>query len=274
MGRCILGGVMALFSLMVGGAMAQDRDRWQLAASGVVEDVLSGLQWTQNGTYRIGAFDHKNWNLARNYCARLTLEGGGWELPSVDQLSELYVGAGDSRVPCRGRRTCVVPGHFNIGWDEIWADETRVSYGTRRWNHAAKYNLSSGRYGGKSGWGVIGHSWAEVLCVRPTPGGVVAMKRERERAQRQAFIEQVEQERLERERVRLDVELPLLTSRGTRICKVVAPYTFTGYVDDVSEDRARIRILVNSVADAHGIVPGSPSPEVIWDRPSNWRVCE
>lgn len=60
--------------------------------NGVVLDTLTGLEWQQNPVN--GPF---NWAGAHNYATTLTLDGGGWHLAMIDELTGLYanlIGAG------------------------------------------------------------------------------------------------------------------------------------------------------------------------------------
>ena len=76
----------------------------------------------------------------------------------------------------------------------------------------------------------------------------------------------------ELERVRIEREMPLLTTRGTRICQKDGGLTFVGFVDDVSTDGKKIRIEVKGTTS--GITRGGWQPGATWDQPSNWYVCE
>src|SRR6185437_4412348 len=55
---------------------------------GVLEQVSSGLQWTQADNGR-----DINWENARKYCEELPLAGGKWRMPSIDELHNLYFDA-------------------------------------------------------------------------------------------------------------------------------------------------------------------------------------
>ncbi|MEO6922186.1 MAG: hypothetical protein ABI142_00010 [Bryocella sp.] len=83
---------------------------------------------------------------------------------------------------------------------------------------------------------------------------------------------QRENSRSQREEDRRARELPKLTTRGTQICHADRGITYVGFVDDVSADKSKIRILVNGTLE--GIAPGGWHPGPIWDNPGNWHVCE
>lgn len=74
------------------------------------------------------------------------------------------------------------------------------------------------------------------------------------------------------EGARLRREMPLLTKRGTRVCKANRGFTFYGFVEDVLPDQSKVKISVNGTTN--GLIPGGWQPEIIWDQPQLWRVCE
>lgn len=71
---------------------------------------------------------------------------------------------------------------------------------------------------------------------------------------------------------RLRREMPLLTKRGTRVCKERRGFIFYGFVEDVLPDQSKIKISVNGTTI--GLTPGGWQPETVWDQPQLWRVCE
>lgn len=71
---------------------------------------------------------------------------------------------------------------------------------------------------------------------------------------------------------RLQREMPLLTKRGTRVCKERRGFIFYGFVEDVLPDQSKIKISVNGTTI--GMTPGGWQPEAIWDQPQLWHVCE
>ena len=52
---------------------------------GVILDTTTSLEWEQNANH--GPFD---WPGAKGYTTGLTLKGGGWKFPEIDQLQQLY----------------------------------------------------------------------------------------------------------------------------------------------------------------------------------------
>ena len=61
--------------------------RYTLPGGGVVHDTVTGLTWQ-----RATAPEKLNWSDAKSYCKALLLAGGGWRLPSKDELLSLLQG--------------------------------------------------------------------------------------------------------------------------------------------------------------------------------------
>jgi hypothetical protein len=78
-------------------------------ANGIVSDTGTGLEWV------VGPDKDMSWNDAKSWVEGLNLAGGGWRMPTVDELEGLYKkGAGDRNM------TSLLK---NSGWD-IWSGET------------------------------------------------------------------------------------------------------------------------------------------------------
>jgi hypothetical protein len=59
--------------------------RWSVVSQGVLLDSQTGLQWTQEDNGQ-----DIDWNSAQQYCQSSTWAGGGWRLPTVDELAGIY----------------------------------------------------------------------------------------------------------------------------------------------------------------------------------------
>ena len=119
---------------------------------GVLEQVRSGLQWTQSDNGRdIG------WNDARKYCDQLPISGGKWRLPNMDELRNLYFDAvGTEAAPCGGY-FCGVPQGFSLTSHWFWTAESDSPGKGRGFGFDTGY----------PGTGPAGYSYhARVLCVR------------------------------------------------------------------------------------------------------------
>ena len=61
-----------------------------LYANGIVKDTKTGLEW------KAGPDRDMNWNQAGSWVQSLNLDGGGWRMPTMDELEGLYKkGAGN-----------------------------------------------------------------------------------------------------------------------------------------------------------------------------------
>ena len=76
-------GVVAVSALGATTANATFIDQ----GGGVILDTATSLEWEQNANH-----GQVNWAGAGAYAAGLTLDGGGWRLPSLSELQQLYTG--------------------------------------------------------------------------------------------------------------------------------------------------------------------------------------
>ena len=53
-------------------------------ANGIVKDTNTGLEW------KVGPDKDTNWDEARSWVQSLNLDGGGWRMPTTDELKTLY----------------------------------------------------------------------------------------------------------------------------------------------------------------------------------------
>jgi hypothetical protein len=133
---------------------AQSADAMIDRGDGVLEQVGSGLLWTQ----RDNAGD-VGWDEARRYCDSLRTSGGGWRLPSEPEFQSLYndtVGVAKA-IPC-GDHTCSAsPFRLSSWW--FWTSE-------RNDPQTAWIFLFLFEYGLTSRYPVGGSSGSRALCVR------------------------------------------------------------------------------------------------------------
>lgn len=59
------------------------------SAVGVVKDNVTGLEWQDNYSDNGGDIKQAEWQNAANYCFSLSLDGGEWRLPSIEELETL-----------------------------------------------------------------------------------------------------------------------------------------------------------------------------------------
>jgi len=81
-------------------------------ANGIVRDTKTGLEW------KAGPDWNTNWNDARSWVQSLNLDGGGWRMPTTDELKTLYKkGTGERNM---------TPLLKTSGW-LVWSGETEGS---------------------------------------------------------------------------------------------------------------------------------------------------
>ncbi|MFC1489307.1 DUF1566 domain-containing protein [Thermodesulfobacteriota bacterium] len=68
--------------------------RFHLSDNGIVKDSQTGLEWISGPDKDI------SWEEARLWVKSLTIDGGGWRLPTIDELKTVYEkGAGERNLP-------------------------------------------------------------------------------------------------------------------------------------------------------------------------------
>lgn len=97
------------------GVMAGD-DRWKDNGNNTLTDTFAGLTWTKRDNLK-----DVDWEGAKHYCDTLSLAGGGWHLPEIDDLAALYDGGGRyGTTKCR-TNTCKVYSHFYLTGSWFWS---------------------------------------------------------------------------------------------------------------------------------------------------------
>ena len=79
-------------------------------ANGIVKDTKTGLEW------KVGPDKDTNWEEAKSWVQNLNLDGGGWRMPSLDELRTLYEKGAGSRN--------MTPLLKTTGW-YVWSGETK-----------------------------------------------------------------------------------------------------------------------------------------------------
>jgi len=95
--------------------------RFSASGNGTVRDSKTGLEWAQ----RDNGHDI-NWKSARSYCSNLSTAGGGWRLPSMDELEGIYDRSGTLTTPC-GDSTCQVSPLFSLTNWWYWSNQSNGS---------------------------------------------------------------------------------------------------------------------------------------------------
>ena len=96
-----------------------ERDGIYIAyANGIVQDTNTGLEW------KVGPDKDTNWKEARSWVQSLNLDGGGWRMPTMDELKGLYKeGMGSHNI------TPFLKTTSKYLW--VWSGETNGSSGDR-----------------------------------------------------------------------------------------------------------------------------------------------
>ncbi len=102
---------LPIFSQATQREIARD-DPFIAFASGVVRDTKSGLEWVA------GPDRDMTWGEARDWVKSLNIDGGGWRMPTMDELGTLYQ-------PGRGKRN-MTPLLKPTGW-LVWSGEKKTS---------------------------------------------------------------------------------------------------------------------------------------------------
>lgn len=59
--------------------------RFTVSGDGVIFDSITGLEWFK------GPDKKTTWDQAKDWCADLSVAGGGWRMPTMDELKTLYI---------------------------------------------------------------------------------------------------------------------------------------------------------------------------------------
>jgi hypothetical protein len=95
-------------------ACEQNSHEMSNLGGGVLRQCKVGIEWTQSDN----AYDI-NWKAALNYCQNLA--GGGWRLPSTDELNGLYDASLGTQ--CGASATCWVSSKFRLTNTIVWSNE-------------------------------------------------------------------------------------------------------------------------------------------------------
>ncbi len=103
---------LLLLVLVADGSAKQEQRFFLLTSSGIVRDTKTGLEW------KAGPDKNTNWHEAMAWTKKLNLDGGGWRMPTLDELEGLYKkGAGSLNM---------TPLLKTTGW-QVWSDKLKDS---------------------------------------------------------------------------------------------------------------------------------------------------
>ena len=77
-------GTILLLLFASDGSAKQGQRFVLLNNNGIVRDTKTGLEW------KVGPDKDTNWHEANSWVQSLTLDGGGWRMPTLDELEGLY----------------------------------------------------------------------------------------------------------------------------------------------------------------------------------------
>jgi len=119
---------------------------------GVVTDHVTGFQWQDN----IGPRYAQYYNDADTYCKNLSLDGGGWRVPTIRELLTIIE---------RGRTNPVLDSTVfkNFSYDSSSSSSHRDNYWTSTLSGEYNYRW---KVGPKIGWVSSSNQYGRVRCVR------------------------------------------------------------------------------------------------------------
>ena len=98
------------------GSNILDDHKYIAYANGVVRDAKTGLEWV------VGPDKDTDWNEARVWVQSLNFDGGGWRMPTLDELEGIYKQGANKRN--------MKPFLETTGW-YVWSGETKGSSDAR-----------------------------------------------------------------------------------------------------------------------------------------------
>jgi len=83
---------------------------FKVSSEGVIQDLRTGLEWAPVPLMTV------NYDSAVTHARSLSLAGGGWRLPTVDELTDLYES---------GQRGCGLDTAFEVRYPNAWASDPK-----------------------------------------------------------------------------------------------------------------------------------------------------
>ena len=108
----IIYATVFLLMFVADGSAKQEQHFVLMKSTGIVKDTKTGLEW------KVGPNKDTNWDQARTWVQKLKLDGGGWRMPTLDELKGLYKkGASPLNIS---------PLFKTTGW-QVWSDKLKDS---------------------------------------------------------------------------------------------------------------------------------------------------
>ena len=122
--------------IMIGLSTLVYAERFDRSIEGVVTDSITHLQWQDDYSDNSGTIKSAAWTDAIDYCESLPLDGGGWRLPNLNELTSLV----DDRV----YGPSISPVFLNTAYIHYWSSTTHERYEDRAWsvlfNNGSQYH--------------------------------------------------------------------------------------------------------------------------------------
>ncbi len=155
----MLFGMVANPAASQAGSARVDANGFVDRGNGVLLDTQTGLEWTQRDNGK-----DINWNNAMHYCSNLSTVGGGWRLPSINELTLIYDRPGGGTTACgKFMRVkewiCEVSPAFRLSGPGFWGNMQNGS--SKAWRLAFVD-------GSRLLYGVSFNDYTRALCVRPS----------------------------------------------------------------------------------------------------------
>jgi hypothetical protein len=147
---------MSVGLFVLGVSNAQQLERWEGLERMVLLDTFTDLEWTRRDNLK-----DINWHDAKAYCDALEIGGGGWRLPTMDELDQLIDERRYGNTPCgayAGKKfSCPVTPKFYLTGPFVWSSEQTSS--SRAWGMLLSHDTPSSPAVSVSGG-------RRALCVR------------------------------------------------------------------------------------------------------------
>lgn len=68
--------------------------------------------------------------------------------------------------------------------------------------------------------------------------------------------------------------LPLMKKQGAKLCQVQGQIRYIGFVESATDEKVQIRVAEGVFNDNSGYALANFKPQIVWDSPLNWDLCE
>lgn len=103
---------------------------------------------------------------------------------------------------------------------------------------------------------------ATIVKNRQKQERINELRRLTEQARKKARLERYKKEK------------PFIRSLGSKICKDIKRTRYVGYTEKVTDTRIQVRVAYAEIIGSKYLSPGNFRPQIIWDYPFNWFLCD